>query len=463
MLARIPSAHFATTSPSLLGVGARRVAGVNVRRAPASWAMSHQQQRLVRGFASETENKQKKPEAEEDNKAGGPSFASRFSKDAFTSKLKDLNLKEKVDTVVGSTKEKLFAKDETSWKDAFRAVFGLKPENPSKKDATGSESAETTAASPEKPAEKSPEQEAKEFMEAQQAAASGPSPFEIKIEELVKEIQRLEKEREEAQNASDMAKFKELNKKTREVRKELELLQQRMNTSSVVVLEQKKGAWESFSETLRDTPLLRGIFGFGETKAAKTISSAAEDAREAWETSQHPLVYKVQSMWDSMFAETEMGEAIREFRKIDPEFTMEGFVQQMEEDIIPVVLSAFLKGDTATLNKYLSEGAYAAVKAAIDQRVQAGRKMDPNILNIQHAQVAAAKVVEKFGPICVIQFMAQQVDVLYDLAGNVVEGKDDQVAAVFYAFAMTRVKSETDGSLRWVVSEFAIVGTVPWI
>src|SRR5690606_4962258 len=140
---------------------------------------------------------------------------------------------------------------------------------------------------------------------------------------------------------------------------------------------------------LRDTPLLRGIFGLGQTKAAQRITSAAEDAREAWETSQHPLVYKVQSVWDSMFAETEMGEAIREFRKIDPDFTMEGFVQEMEEEVIPVVLGAFLKGDTATLKNYLSEGAFAAVKAAIDQRVQAGRKMDPNILNIQHTQVVA--------------------------------------------------------------------------
>jgi import inner membrane translocase subunit TIM44 len=110
-----------------------------------------------------------------------------------------------------------------------------------------------------------------------------------------------------------------------------------MNTTSVVVVEERKGAWESFSETLRDTPLLRGIFGFGQTKAAKTLTNAAEDAREAWETSQHPLIYRVQSVWDSMFAETEMGEAIREFRKIDPNFTMEGFVSEMEEEVIPKV------------------------------------------------------------------------------------------------------------------------------
>jgi mitochondrial import inner membrane translocase subunit TIM44 len=173
----------------------------------------------------------------------------------------------------------------------------------------------------------------------------------------------------------------------------------------------------------------------------------------------------VQSAWDSMFAETEMGEAIREFRKIDPDFTMEGFVEEMEEKVIPVVLGAYLREDLPTLNQYLGEGAFAAVKAAVDERRRAERRMDPNILNIQHAQVAAAKVVEKMQtPMIVLQFMAQQIDCLYDKTGtNVVEGNDNKVSAVFYAFAMTRERSETDGTLKWVIKEFAIVGMVPWI
>lgn len=421
----------------------------------------------IRAFSAESSTDKKKDEDKKDGDAASASSSS-FKFDDLKSKLKDANIKSRLEGVVSSTKERLFAKDETSWADALRAVFGLKPEDakkdaPSVKRSASSEKAQDAAASADAKAQMTPEEEAKKFMEDQHKAQSGPSPFEIKIQELVGEIQRLEKEREEAQAASDMAKFKELNKKTREVRKELEGIQARMNTTSVVVVEERKGAWESFSETLRDTPLLKGIFGLGETKAAQKITSAAEDAREAWETSQHPLVYRVQSVWDSMFAETEMGEAIREFRKIDRDFTMEGFVQEMEEEVIPVVLTAFLRGDVTTLQQHLSEGAFAAVKAAVEQRVQAGRKMDPNILNIQHTQVIAAKVVEKFGPIAVLQFMAQQVDVLYDNAGNIAEGKDDQVAAVFYAFVMTREKSEEDESLRWVVSEFAIVGTVPWI
>ena len=58
--------------------------------------------------------------------------------------------------------------------------------------------------------------------------------------------------------------------------------------------------------------------------------------------------------------------------------------------------------------------------------------MDPNILNIQHTNVAAAKVVDKMGPLVVIQFMAQQIDVLYDTNGKVAEGSGESFNRTAY-------------------------------
>lgn len=383
---------------------------------------------------------------------------------SFRDRLEDLKLSERVSENADRLKSNLFAGDETTWRDAFRQVFGLKPEEKAKQapeSTTTTASKQTTESSTEVETEKTPEDEAREFIKHQEQAKLEPSPMELKLVELGEQIQKLEAEREQAHMNEDMALFKQLNKRVREIRKEMENVQAKLNTDSLVLVEQRKGAWESFSEGLRDTPLLRSIFGFGES--GKKLADAAEGAREKIESSQHPLVYRVMGVWDSMFAETEMGEAIREFRKIDPNFTMEGFVQEMEEEIIPVVLGAYLRADVQTLSKHLGEGAFSAVKAAIDERKQAGRRMDPNILNIQHTQVAAAKVVEKMGPMVVIQFMAQQVDALYDKAGNVVEGRDDRVAAVFYAFAITRESTEANNKLHWSIKEFAIVGTVPWI
>ena len=164
-----------------------------------------------------------------------------------------------------------------------------------------------------------------------------------------------------------------------------------------------------------------------------------------------------------MFAESEMGECIREIRALDPTFTMEKFTDDMEYEVVPEVLGAYLKGDKATLEKWCGDAAYAATKASIEQREAAGQQMDTNILNLQHLSVAAAKVVDKIGPIIVLQFMAQQINCLYDKKGKVVEGNDDEVVAVFYAFVVKREYDEEDSAIKYKVVEFSIQGTNPWI
>ena len=163
-------------------------------------------------------------------------------------------------------------------------------------------------------------------------AAAGPSLLEEQIAELAKKIESLEEKREDALQESDMAAYKDFNKEIIGVRKEMETLAQKANTDAVVFVEEKKGAWEKFGETLKDTPLLQGIFA--ATKGAEKLREGVDDISDRLEHSQNPLVYKFYSVWDSMFAESEMGECIREIRTLDPTFTMEKFVDDMEYDVV---------------------------------------------------------------------------------------------------------------------------------
>ena len=134
----------------------------------------------------------------------------------------------------------------------------------------------------------------------------------------------------------------------------------------------------------------------------------------------------------------------------------------MKAYIAPEVLAAFLNEDMKELEYWCGEAAFAATSASIEGRRQAKRKMNATILDIpeEMVQVATAKVVDKVGPIIVVTFMAQQIDCLYDYDGKLVEGRDDKVVAMFYAFAMTR--EFVDDELRWVCKEFNIVGNQPY-
>jgi hypothetical protein len=50
--------------------------------------------------------------------------------------------------------------------------------------------------------------------------------------------------------------------------------------------------------------------------------SRVQDAREFWETSQSPLVYKLSGAWESLTAPTEEGIAVAAIQKLDPDFIL---------------------------------------------------------------------------------------------------------------------------------------------
>jgi len=373
-----------------------------------------------------------------------------------------------------------FGNDDRTWDEAFKGVFGIKvpkkkPVEPKNEwyEAFDKESgnvyyyndAGTTVWDKPENATivKSPEHEAEDWAHPQQS----PSYLETKIAEKTTEISDLEVQRDAAMAASDMTTFKELNGKVRQLRKEIEKLSKQANTTSLVNVEVEKSPWERFNENLKEAPVIKKIFGLKDkvasSEAAQKARDAAEDAREALETSQNPMVYKMYSAYDSVFAETEMGEAIREFRKLDPHFTLDGFIDEMETEIAPTVLKAFFRGDITTIESFCSEGAGAAVKASIKDRQSQGRKMDESILSIGDIHIAAAKVVDKMGPMIVVQFMVQQINCLYDLKGNVVEGNENDIQGVFYILALTKEYNETTAQVQWKIKEFAIGGTTPYL
>lgn len=58
---------------------------------------------------------------------------------------------------------------------------------------------------------------------------------------------------------------------------------------------------------------------------------------------QHPLVYKVSSAWDSVTAENEIGIGVRELRRLDHSFNLEDWKNDIQEEFLPVFMSAFLR------------------------------------------------------------------------------------------------------------------------
>lgn len=202
----------------------------------------------------------------------------------------------------------------------------------------------------------------------------------------------------------------------------------------------------------------------GAKEAKQRLDEVKEDAKEAWETSQNPWVYRASSVYDTLTAETDMAIATRELQKLDPQFTMEQFKQDAVEQTIPEIMQVFLDGRITELKEWLGESVYKRLAAENKVRKDEGLVVDSNLLGIFNADIVAVEMdkVEK-EPIILIHFMAQQINCVRNKDGEVVEGREDDIKANSYLMAFQRVYIEEAGTLNWKIVDFRFNGAIAWI
>lgn len=137
--------------------------------------------------------------------------------------------------------------------------------------------------------------------------------------------------------------------------------------------------------------------------------------------------------------------------------------KDVEEVVIPQVLEAFLRGEGLKLKKWFGEAAFNTMNFAIRERKSEGLVASPDVLAIRNVEVIAAKAEDKQAPLLVLQFMAQQINCIKNREGEIVEGAEDEVRAVFYALAFQRDYDDEAGVLQWKIVEMAMLGDVPYV
>ena len=156
-----------------------------------------------------------------------------------------------------------------------------------------------------------------------------------------------------------------------------------------------------------NNPILKPIHSL-----QNNVKATLDDIRLTWETSQHPMVYRMRDVTDRLVGETEMAFAIGEIMKVDPSFDLLSFHQEMEEYMIPVVITAYLRGTPADalMLKQCSEGLAAnAIWRSLRERDAKGERYDDTILDISHVELRKAVMV-KDTPVVELTFMVQQIN-----------------------------------------------------
>jgi import inner membrane translocase subunit TIM44 len=162
-------------------------------------------------------------------------------------------------------------------------------------------------------------------------------------------------------------------------------------------------AWERMQKRLTDAPIIMDILNrsediyvkSGAKKVKERVDHMSEDAREAWETSQNPWVYRVSSVVETMTVETPEALAVADLRKLDPEFSLEAWRQDVVGHTLPQIMEWFLEGKINQLKPWLGEGVFMRLAAEMKAREKEGVQIDTHVLDIMNSEILACEVSEE--------------------------------------------------------------------
>jgi len=269
---------------------------------------------------------------------------------------------------------------------------------------------------------------------------------------------------------------KDINKKIRHPSDTVDGEQEYTGPVAIMVIDESENltAWERMQRRLTEAPIIQEILSrseqvyeqSGAKKAKRKVDHLAEDAREAWETSQNPWVYRVSSVYETMTAETPESIAVAELRKLDPEFTLDGWRQDVVGYTLPKIMEWLLLGKINQLKPWLNGPTFQRVAAEITARKQEGVQIDTHVLGIMNSEILAVEPdeVNKGSPIIVLHFMCQQINcVKKKKDGSIVEGSEDDIRANSYVAAFQREHDEKAGELNWKIVDFRFNGAIAYL
>lgn len=185
------------------------------------------------------------------------------------------------------------------------------------------------------------------------------------------------------------------------------------------------------------------------------------DWKMQYEESENPVIRasrlltdKVSDIMGNIFSKTELSETLTEICKIDPSFDAKQFLRNCENDIIPNVLEAMVRGDLDILKSWCFESTYNIIATPITQAKQAGFYLDSKILDIENVDLVMGKVMDQ-GPVLIITFQTQQIMCVRNAKREVAEGDPEKVMRVNYVWVLCRDPEELDPRSAWRLMELS--------
>lgn len=147
----------------------------------------------------------------------------------------------------------------------------------------------------------------------------------------------------------------------------------------------------------------------------------------------------------------DMGEPLSELDKTlmeIPNFKRDKFLRSAEQ-AFRIITEAFNKGDVETLEMLVNKKLFKKFKDVIETRKKDGIVAETDFIGFDNVDIVKANIkADKIAEITV-EFVSQQVNVLRDADGNVIEGDENYIQNITDVWTFERAISST--SPNWIL------------
>jgi hypothetical protein len=221
--------------------------------------------------------------------------------------------------------------------------------------------------------------------------------------------------------------------------------------------------WDSMKARMAQSPLIKDLLkrtfkvtqAASETTAGKKLGVAGQavqdkidDVREYWETTQNPVVYSLAGAWENVTGETEEGQCIRDFQKLDPHFNKEEWAAEVCQELVPAVIKAHLSGNISPHRKIMGEAVYQKLIADIRIRKQEGLVFDSTVIDCEERAVELKYPEGSDSAYIVGHYAVQQLYCVKNREGEIIEGDESDIRMRIYTMLFQQHLEEVPTSLK---------------
>jgi predicted lipid-binding transport protein (Tim44 family) len=194
---------------------------------------------------------------------------------------------------------------------------------------------------------------------------------------------------------------------------------------------------------------LRGVLGKQVGHMPQEQAPVADPKMvEYYQDRARALIDSVEDDLTAVEGKPDLESAVQSLKEVDPTFSVKGFLKGAQL-AFEMILDAYKKGDKDTLATLLSPVLRARFAAEIDARAGAERITETTLLSITSADMVSAQVERKLARITV-RFVSEQVSVVRDGSGALVEGDPTDAESVEDVWVFERSVSASDPNWQLV-------------